>query len=249
MARMQGSSVHGATRNRLSEPEDDWLGEVSDYDWSENAAAHAEAGRVRASPESDVAAVDDTDWEIRRPATGADAHRAAVERRRLVAGLGIAGVLGVVIVVALLLLRGGPETPVSDEVVTTPASTTPASTTPASTTPSTTPETSAGQTPTETPAEETPNTTPSTSTPAGGSSFTLSEGTKLRVGDENDPELVKQLQQTLVAAGYDPGDVDGTYGPTTEAAVTAFQQDNGLSADGVVGPDTASALNSAVASG
>jgi murein L,D-transpeptidase YcbB/YkuD len=31
--------------------------------------------------------------------------------------------------------------------------------------------------------------------------------------------------------------------------VTAFQQDNGLSADGVVGPDTASALNSAVASG
>src|SRR4029079_10347006 len=53
MARMQGSSVHGATRNRLSEPEDDWLGEVSDYDWSENAAAHAEAGRVRASPESD----------------------------------------------------------------------------------------------------------------------------------------------------------------------------------------------------
>ena len=53
---MQGSSVHGATRNRLSEPEDDWLGEVSDYDWSENAAAHAEAGRVRASPESDVAA-------------------------------------------------------------------------------------------------------------------------------------------------------------------------------------------------
>jgi hypothetical protein len=247
---MQGSSVHRATRNRLSEPEDDWLGEVSDYDWSENAAAHAEAGRVGASPESDAAAVDDTDWEIRRPATGADAHRAAVERRRLVAGLGIAGVLGVVIVVALLLLRGGPETPVSDEVVTTPASTTPASTTPASTTPSTTPETSAGQTPTqETPVEETPNTTPSTSTPAGGSSFTLPEGTKLRVGDENDPAVVEQLQQTLVAAGYDPGAVDGTYGPATEAAVTAFQQDNGLSADGVVGPDTASALNSAVASG
>jgi g-D-glutamyl-meso-diaminopimelate peptidase len=53
----------------------------------------------------------------------------------------------------------------------------------------------------------------------------------------------------LTSAGYDPGPVDGTFGAKTEAAVTAFQQDNGLSADGVVGPETASALNSALAGG
>jgi len=61
--------------------------------------------------------------------------------------------------------------------------------------------------------------------------------------------VVRELQQALITAGYDPGSVDGTFGPATEAAVTAFQQDNGLSADGVVGPDTAAALNSAIAAG
>ena len=38
---MQGSGLGGATRNRLDDPEDDWLGDISDYDWSENAAEHA----------------------------------------------------------------------------------------------------------------------------------------------------------------------------------------------------------------
>ena len=64
-----------------------------------------------------------------------------------------------------------------------------------------------------------------------------------------DPEVVTALQQALVSAGYDPGEADGTFGPQTEAAVVAFQQDNGLSPDGIVGPETASALNAAVAGG
>ena len=55
--------------------------------------------------------------------------------------------------------------------------------------------------------------------------------------------MISELQQALSSAGHDPGRVDGTFGPLTEAAVIAFQQANGLSADGVVGPDTASALN------
>ena len=37
--------------------------------------------------------------------------------------------------------------------------------------------------------------------------------------------FVSALQTTLAEAGYDPGPVDGIYGPKTEAAVKAFQAD------------------------
>ncbi len=233
-------SPAGAARSPYREqPADDWLGDVADYDWSENAAEHSERNQAAPAREGLVADVGEADGRLPEPATASGARRAAVERRRIVAGLGVAALLGVVIVVALLLLRGGPKTPASEAGTTTPSVTT---TTPP-TTPSTTPSTT-----TETPATQAPETTPSQTPSANGSTFTLPEGTKLRLG-EGDPALVKQLQQALVAAGYDPGSVDGSFGPTTEAAVTAFQQDNGLSADGVVGPDTAAALNSAVSSG
>ncbi len=233
-------SSSGAARSRAREqPADDWLGDISDYDWSEHAAEHDERDDATTSREGLVAVADDTGRPTSGAVDAAEARRAVVERRRIVAGLVIAAVLGVVIVVALVLLRGGSETAVTAGPATT---TTPATTTPSTTT--TTPTTTQ-----ETPTQQTPNTTPSTTTPAtGASSFTLPEGTKLRLG-EGDPGLVRQLQQSLVTAGYDPGSADGTFGPATEAAVTAFQQDNGLSADGVVGPETAAALNSAIAAG
>lgn len=53
---------------------------------------------------------------------------------------------------------------------------------------------------------------------------------------------VKRLQQALQRAGFDPGTVDGIFGPVTDAAVRSFQGAKGLSVDGIVGPLTWSAL-------
>ena len=53
---------------------------------------------------------------------------------------------------------------------------------------------------------------------------------------------VINLQKRLKDLGFDPGEPDGRFGPGTTAAVIAFQQSQGLSADGIVGPNTAAAL-------
>ncbi|HEU5126964.1 MAG TPA: peptidoglycan-binding protein [Glycomyces sp.] len=47
----------------------------------------------------------------------------------------------------------------------------------------------------------------------------------LKVGDKGD--RVKGLQGTLRYAGYDPGEVDGDYGPKTSAAVLKMRQAEG----------------------
>ncbi len=54
---------------------------------------------------------------------------------------------------------------------------------------------------------------------------------------------VRRLQRILVmikALGYT--EIDGAFGAQTEAAVKDFQSGNGLTADGIVGPQTWSAL-------
>ena len=234
--------THGGVQARPPEsPLDDWLGEISDDDWSEEATARAQdRGTTPSLEELPASESGRRSPSAERPTRGrseaaADAN-AVVRRRRLVAGVALAVVLGLAVVIPLLLLRGGADSPAP--TVSTPTTATPA------------PEDRPTSTPT-TPSTSTPSTTtPSTTTPTGGTTaFTLPEGTKLQVGAENDAALVRALQQALTTAGYNPGPADGTFGAQTEAAVVAFQQDNGLAVDGRVGPETASALANALAAG
>lgn len=57
---------------------------------------------------------------------------------------------------------------------------------------------------------------------------------------------VEKLQNALVGAGYDVGSTgaDGVYGKNTEAAVKKYQQDNGLTVDGIAGKNTLGKLYS-----
>lgn len=62
----------------------------------------------------------------------------------------------------------------------------------------------------------------------------------LRQGNTG-PE-VRDLQTRLRNMGFDPGPIDGIFGPTTHAAVIAFQRSRGLVPDGLVGVLTWTAL-------
>lgn len=53
---------------------------------------------------------------------------------------------------------------------------------------------------------------------------------------------VTDLQTRLKAQGFNPGAIDGNFGPNTKAAVMAFQKSKGLVQDGIVGVNTWTAL-------
>jgi Putative peptidoglycan binding domain len=141
-------------------------------------------------------------------------------RRRLIAL--IAAIGGIILVVVIAMVAFGGSSNPSTPPVTTPAVTTPPNTTPTTTT-STTTTTSSGS-------------TTKVTLPASGS---------LKQGDTG--AEVKTLQQALNAVGTATLTVDGNFGPATTDAVIVFQKANGLTADGVVGPTTAKALNDALA--
>jgi len=54
---------------------------------------------------------------------------------------------------------------------------------------------------------------------------------------------VKVLQSKLKELGFDPGIIDGIFGLSTTAALSAFQKDRELFADGIAGSQTLNALN------
>jgi putative chitinase len=62
----------------------------------------------------------------------------------------------------------------------------------------------------------------------------------LRKGSSG-PE-VAELQTELKSRGFSPGAIDGRFGPGTEAAIIAFQQSEGLLADGIAGRRTLASL-------
>lgn len=63
---------------------------------------------------------------------------------------------------------------------------------------------------------------------------------KLQKNDKSDS--VRRLQQALTQLGYYSGTVDGSFGSGTKAAVTAFQQANSLTVDGIAGSATIALL-------
>lgn len=68
----------------------------------------------------------------------------------------------------------------------------------------------------------------------------------LRVGSRG--QAVKDLQTQLKNLQYYHSSIDGIYGRLTENAVRAFQRDNGLTVDGIAGPQTFAALKNPVKS-
>lgn len=53
---------------------------------------------------------------------------------------------------------------------------------------------------------------------------------------------VMEVQAALRNRGFDPGPLDGIFGPRTRQAVLACQANAGIQVDGIVGPQTRAAL-------
>jgi Putative peptidoglycan binding domain len=68
----------------------------------------------------------------------------------------------------------------------------------------------------------------------------IAPASSLQIGDSGD--RVRSLQNLLQDAGYFSNTSTGYFGPATESAVIAFQQDYGLMVDGVAGSQTIAAL-------
>ena len=191
-----------------------------------------------ATPFQEPMETDEVAWQDDEPA--APPPRRAPDglaQRQIVIVLAVLAIIAV-IVIAILLVRAvsGSDDPTTPPVTTatTPTDTTPASTTPTDTTPTDT-----------TPTDTTPR--PTTTTPTSGGVTSVPTEATLRAGTTG--SSVTDLQKALNQLGYDAGTADGNYGAATTAAVTAFQKDKGLTQDGVAGPTTLAAINTALAAG
>jgi peptidoglycan hydrolase-like protein with peptidoglycan-binding domain len=168
--------------------------------------------------------------EWRRRADGVGGHRSSTRPRGL--GRGTSLLVGSVVALGLVGCTSG-----NSPKTTTTSSTIATSVPPAGTT-STVPV--AGTTTSSTSVPPAPGQTATTSHGASASTTVAGRvvskpSDNVRLGDSGSG--VQQIQTALVAHGYQVA-VDGKFGPQTAQAVKAFQQKNGLTQDGVVGPIT-----------
>ena len=77
--------------------------------------------------------------------------------------------------------------------------------------------------------------------------FESAEAATYRQGSTG--EKVRQIQRLLKDWGYYFGNVDGIFGPATRSAVIWFQNKHGITADGIVGAQTAEKLGISLAAG
>ncbi len=71
--------------------------------------------------------------------------------------------------------------------------------------------------------------------------------TSSTTGNQVSRNLTSDVQAGLADLGYDPGPVDGKYGPKTKMAIESYQADNGLLTDGLVTPELAAHIGERVA--
>jgi hypothetical protein len=206
---------------RVGDPAgDDWLGEQGDVDWGDDpGAADTRSARREPAPRSAGRSVADAGAEPRPRPSGPEAQRLALVQRRR--AIGVVALLALALVglgIALTVFRDDEPEAAPSVTVTTPPP------------------------PPATPPAATPPPPAATTAPLR---VRLPDDGRLAFGDRGDE--VETLQTALAALDLNPGDVDGVFGDSTQAAVVAFQEANDLTADGIVGAETLRKLNAELA--
>lgn len=77
----------------------------------------------------------------------------------------------------------------------------------------------------------------------GGDWTSFKDYAHLELPLNNGRKATEDIQKKLSRLGYSPGPIDGIFGRRTEKAVKAFQHNEDLEVDGIVGPITTQRLN------
>lgn len=92
-------------------------------------------------------------------------------------------------------------------------------------------------------------TTEATTTSTTEASTTSTTGEDLQECGDLSKDTVETIQEDLKTLGYYDGEIDGECGEETESALIAFQEAEGLTADGKWGPNTEAAMERALSGG